>query len=55
MLQSWRGNCDLQILLYNADPDKLDAEEIAHVIEYVFIHACKGNEKLKTEKNRYNL
>jgi hypothetical protein len=42
-LQSWRGNCDVQILTYNCDPSEPDISEIARVTDYVVAYSCKGN------------
>ena len=52
MLQSWRGNCDFQILLYDCDPFNPDPSEIARVIDYVVAYACKGNCTLAEEKRQ---
>jgi len=52
MLQSWRGNCDFQILLYDCDPFNPDPSEIARVIDYVVAYACKGNCTLVEEKKQ---
>jgi hypothetical protein len=52
MMQSWRANCDLQILLYNSDPDNPDLDDIAAVTDYVVTYACKGNESIHSEKER---
>jgi hypothetical protein len=51
-LQSWRGNCDVQILVYSSDPDFLDADDIARVTDYVVGYACKGNKTLKEEREQ---
>lgn len=50
MMQSWRANCDIQILLYKGDPDEPDLDEIAGVTDYVVTYACKGNESSVAEK-----
>ncbi len=52
MLQVWRGNCDIQLLLYKSDPEKLDPKEIAQITDYVVSYACKGNERLHDEKEQ---
>jgi hypothetical protein len=50
LCQSWRGNCDFQILLYECeyecDPFSPDPSEIARVTDYVVAYACKGNSTL---------
>ena len=52
MLQSWRGNCDLQILVYTCDPMHPDIGEIAKVTDYVVSYACKGSTTVKEEKEQ---
>jgi len=52
LLQAWRGNCDVQILIYSSDPDKPDASEIAQVTDYVVAYSCKGNKTLKEEREQ---
>jgi len=54
-LQCWRGNCDVQILLYDSDPRQIDPEEIAAVTDYVISYACKGYERMSAEKNQNKL
>ena len=50
MLQSWRGNCDLQLLIYNCHPDKLDVSEVSRVTDYIAAYSCKGNQTVREEK-----
>ena len=52
MCQSWRGNCDFQMLLYESDPLNPDPSEIARVTDYVVAYACKGNKTLADEKRQ---
>lgn len=52
LLQSWRGNCDVQLLVYNSDPKKPDIKEIAKVTDYVVSYSCKGNVTLKEEREQ---
>ena len=52
MLQSWRGNCDIQILVYNCDINNPDIGEIAKVTDYVVSYACKGNTTVKEERKQ---
>jgi hypothetical protein len=52
LLQGWRANCDIQLILYDADPDFPDPEEIAKVTDYIVAYACKGNESLTKEKTK---
>ena len=49
-VQSWRANCDVSILIYDTDPRKPDASEIAKVTDYVVSYACKGNATLAVER-----
>jgi hypothetical protein len=55
MVQSWRGNCDVQILIYDCDPACPDPMEIAKVTDYVVSYACKGNVTLAEEKRQNRL
>lgn len=50
VLQSWRGNCDVQILIYDCDTKNPDVSEIARVTDYVVSYACKGNTTTQEEK-----
>lgn len=49
LLRSWRANCDVQLLIYNCDPKKLDISEIARVTDYIVAYSCKGNLSMKEE------
>ena len=52
VLQSWRANCDVQILIYSSDPANPDADDIARVTDYVVGYACKGNKTLVEENEQ---
>ena len=52
LLQSWRGNCDIQVLIYNSDPSNPDLSEIARLTDYIVSYSCKGNCTLKEEKEQ---
>ena len=52
LAQGWRANCDIQILLYESNPDFPDPCDIAKVTDYVVSYACKGNESLSEERNQ---
>ena len=54
LLQTWRGNCDIQIMIYDSSPDNFDLREVSKVTDYVVAYSCKGNTTLKeeTETNR---
>ena len=49
-MQGWRGNCDVQFLIYNSPPHNMDATNISRVTNYVVAYACKGNESVVEEK-----
>ena len=50
LLQGWRANCDIQVLLYESDPEHPNLDEIARVTDYIVAYACKGNETIVEEK-----
>ena len=50
MLQSWRANCDVKILLYDTDPMKPDVNTISRVTDYVVSYSCKGNATMIEER-----
>ena len=52
LAQGWRANCDIQVLLYESDPNYPDSADIAQVTNYIVSYACKGNESLSEEKNQ---
>lgn len=52
LLQSWRGNCDLQILIYDCDPKHPNLTEIGRVTDYIVSYACKGNTTVKEEREQ---
>ena len=49
MLRSWRGNCDIQFLVYNCDPSSPDTSEISRITDYVSSYSTKGNTTLREE------
>ena len=51
MLQSWRANCDIKILLYDTHPLYPDIREIANVSDYVVSYTCKGHLTLIQERD----
>ena len=51
LVQGWRANCDIQILLYDCDPYHPDPEEIAKVTDYIVAYQCKGNDSFQKERN----
>ena len=50
MMRSWRGNCDVQILIYDSPPDNPDVKEISRVTDYVVGYTCKGGTTLMEER-----
>lgn len=52
LVQSWRANCDIQILLYDSDPKCPNPEDIGKVTDYIVAYACKGNETITQEKEQ---
>lgn len=54
LAQGWRANCDIQILLYDSDPEFLDDADIAKVTDYIVAYACKGVESLWQERAQMN-
>ena len=50
MLRSWRGNCDIQILIYDSSPENNNIKEISQVTDYVVGYTCKGGTTLKEER-----
>ena len=52
LAHSWRANCDLQLLIYDGDPENPNPKEIACVTDYIVAYACKGVESLQEEKEQ---
>ena len=50
MLQSWRANCDVQVILYDQDPLNVDCKDIAGVSGYVTSYCTKGNSSFHSER-----
>ncbi len=53
LMDTWRGNCDIKLLLYNCDPDNPDPSEIARVTDYLVSYTCKGNDAIREEKEQF--
>ena len=51
LLQSWRANVDVKILIYDHDPRFIDSEDIANVISYIVSYISKGSQSFTEEKN----
>jgi hypothetical protein len=43
MLQSWRANCDVQVIIYQSKKE-LDVYDVARVTSYFVSYTCKGSE-----------
>lgn len=50
LLQSWRANCDIQLLIYDSNPDKPNLEEIRRVTDYVVSYTTKVNQSIPEER-----
>jgi hypothetical protein len=50
LIKGWRGNCDVQVLIYDSDPDNVDLREISKVTDYVVAYSCKGNATHREER-----
>lgn len=49
-LQSWRANCDVELLLYDSDPYNPNLSEFVKVVDYVVSYITKGNIGYLTEQ-----
>ena len=52
MCQSWRANCDVQVLVYNSNPENPDPYEISNVVDYIIGYVCKGSHTFTQEYNQ---
>lgn len=51
LLQSWRANCDIQLIVYNStDHMNPDIKEVASITDYIVAYQCKGNESFINER-----
>lgn len=50
LLQSWRANCDVQLLIYESHPNKPNLEEIRKVTDYVVSYTTKVNQSIPEER-----
>ena len=50
LLQGWRANVDIQLLLYNGSLETTSAENISQVSDYIILYICKGTETFIQEK-----
>jgi hypothetical protein len=52
MLQSWHGNCDIQVLIHDSSPKQPNLDEIMRVTDYVMSYTSKGNHTFTKEKEQ---
>ena len=50
LMRGWRGNCDIQVLIYKSAPEDIDANDVSRVTNYVVSYACKGTESVVEQK-----
>lgn len=50
MLQSWRANCDLAVIVYDTDPVQLCPQDISRISGYIVSYCTKGNSSYKKEQ-----
>jgi hypothetical protein len=50
LFRGWRGNCDIQLLIYQSSPDDVDPKDVSRVTNYIVSYACKGSESVVEEK-----
>jgi hypothetical protein len=48
-LQSWRGNIDVQLILYTSDPRHSTVNKIQGVVRYIMSYVTKKSYRLKEE------
>jgi len=51
LLQAWRANADVQLLIYRSNPDMPDVGEIENVCRYVVAYAGKRYQTTRQETN----
>ena len=44
LVQGWRANVDIQLLLYNDDITKTTASDVAQISDYIISYICRGSE-----------
>ena len=42
LLQGWRANVDIQLLLYEGDVASTSTSEISQISDYIISYICKG-------------
>ena len=52
ILQSWRSNYNIKIILYESDPNVVDPLEISQITNYIVTYSYKGHEFLRDEQEQ---
>ena len=52
LLQLWRENCDIQIILYENDPNVVEPLKILQITNYIVTYSCKEYQYLKDEQDQ---
>ena len=52
LLQGWRANVDIQLLLYKGNLESTSAEDVSQVSDDIISYICKGTETSIQEKSR---
>lgn len=50
MLESWRANCDVSVIIYATDPNNIVPSDIARINGYITSYCTKGNLSYQEEK-----
>ena len=50
MLESWRANCDVSVIIYATDPNDIVPADIARINGYITSYCTKGNLSYQEEK-----
>ncbi|GFH43542.1 hypothetical protein CTEN210_00015 [Chaetoceros tenuissimus] len=51
MLESWRANCDVSVIVYATDPNNIVPADIARINGYITSYCTKGNLSFQEERN----
>ena len=52
LVQGWRADCNILVLLYECDSLHPYPDEIARVTDYIVAYACKGNYTIVEERKQ---
>lgn len=50
VLQSWRANNDVKILIFDTNAYNPDMEKISNVVDYLVAYTCKGHITAQAEQ-----